>query len=190
MGSFMFTATVSLDGFIEDRNGKIEWTNPDEEVHRYFNRMTDETGLVIMGRRQYETMEPFWTDLDRNPEGPDYVVEFARIWANKPKMVVSRSLDTVPDPIRLVRRIDPAWATELRQKVDGPISVSGADLASGMAAQGMIDEVEMMLKPVVLCGGKPFFGPGFHGHTFETSEVRQFSDGSTAIRYRVIRSNG
>lgn len=173
---------VSLDGFTEDAAGNIDWSEPDEEVHRYANRRTDEAGLIIMGRGLYESMEPFWTDLDRNPEGPEYVVEFARIWVSKPKLVVSRSLDSVPEPIRLVREIDPGWATGLRDRVGGTIVVGGAELASGMAALGMIDEVEMITLPLPVLGGKPFFGPGFRGYGFKAMEVRRFTGGSFATR--------
>lgn len=188
MGRFVYSAMVSLDGFIEDPDGGIGWSEPDEEVHRHANAELERTGLVIMGRGLCQTMEPFWSDLVGNPTGVEHVDEFARIWAGKPKLVFSRTMTEVPGDAVLVRDLDPLWVGELREKVEGTISVGGAALASDLAAHGLVDEVEMINVPAVTGGGKPMLGPGFQGLGLSLIESRAFEGGSTASRYAVSAS--
>lgn len=185
MGRFVYSAMVSVDGYIEDREGSIAWSEPDEEVHRYANAMTAETGLVIMGRRLCETMIPAWSDMLVNPTGIEYVDEFARLWQEKPKLVFSRSMGEAPEGVGLIRELDPEWAAGLREKVEGSISVGGADLASDFAAAGLIDEVEMITIPYITGGGKPMFGPGFGSFDLRLLESRSFAGGTTVSRYGV-----
>ncbi|MDQ2623041.1 MAG: dihydrofolate reductase family protein [Actinomycetota bacterium] len=187
MGKFIYSAMVSLDGYIEDRDGSISWSAPDEEVHRYANDRTAEAGLVIMGRKLCESMEPYWSDLAKTPTGTDFVDEFARIWVTKPKLVFSRTLDEAPADAGLVRELDPVWAAGLRDKVDGAISLGGAALASDFAAAGLVDEVELITVPAFTGGGKPMFGPGFDGLGFDLIESRTFGS-TTVTRYAVTRS--
>ena len=185
MGKFFYSSAASLDGYVEDPEGDFSWAAPDEQVHRHANDRTEESGLVIMGRRLYETMEPFWSEAAADPTGSEHVDEFARIWVRKPKLVFSRTLGSVPEPFGLIRELDPEWAAELRDKVEGTITVGGASLASAFAAAGLIDEVELITVPFVAGGGKPFFGPGFRGRRLEPLETRRFDGGSVAARYAV-----
>ena len=87
----IYSMTVSLDGFVAGPSGEIDWSAPDEELHRFHNEQTRELGAHLCGRRLYEVMV-YWETADRNPSASDYELEFARIWRNTPKVVFSSTL--------------------------------------------------------------------------------------------------
>ena len=95
MRKLIYSMTVSLDGFVADADGSIDWSAPSEELHRFHNERVRETGVELMGRRLYETMVYWETAAEEHPSGPEYALEFARIWKALPKVVFSTTLDQV-----------------------------------------------------------------------------------------------
>ncbi len=81
--------SVSLDGFIAGPDGDIDWSPPDEELHRFHNEHQRETGADLYGRRLYEVMR-YWETAEEQPSAPDYELEFARAWKETPKIVFSK----------------------------------------------------------------------------------------------------
>src|SRR5687768_1911671 len=94
MGKLTFGMMVSLDGYINDRNGKFDWGQVSEDVHRFAEREQAREGLTIYGRRMYETMA-VWDTLDQDQTLPQYERDFSHIWQESEKIVVSRSLKSV-----------------------------------------------------------------------------------------------
>lgn len=90
MSKLIYSMTVSLDGFIADPNGEIDWTAPDEELHRFHNQQVQEIGTHFCGRRLYEEML-YWETADKNPSATEYELEFAQIWQALPKVVFSNT---------------------------------------------------------------------------------------------------
>ena len=76
MRKLIYSMGVSLDGFIADADGEIDWTAPDEELHRFHNEQGRETGMHLYGRRLYETMAP-WETRDQDPDAHEAELEFA-----------------------------------------------------------------------------------------------------------------
>ena len=103
MRKVIYSMGVSLDGYVEGPNRELGWSTPDEELHRFWNDRARETGTFLYGRRLYELMADFWPTADTDPSAPDYVVEFARIWRDMPKVVFSRTLEKVDWNSTLVR---------------------------------------------------------------------------------------
>jgi dihydrofolate reductase len=56
LGSVSISVDMSLDGYIEDQNGKFDWAEPDEAVHRFINDLERAAGTYLYGRRMYETI--------------------------------------------------------------------------------------------------------------------------------------
>src|SRR5436190_17960917 len=100
MRKLIYSMGVSLDGFIAGPDGEIDWSAPDEELHRFHNQQARETGVHLYGRRLWETMRP-WEKADEDPSASDYLVEFARIWKGTPKVVFSTTLAGVEGNARL-----------------------------------------------------------------------------------------
>jgi hypothetical protein len=102
MRKLIYSMGVSLAGFIAGPGGEIDWSVPDEELHRFHNQQARETGTHLYGRRLYETMT-YWETADENPSIPEHELEFARIWKDTPKIVFSRTLERVEGNVRLAR---------------------------------------------------------------------------------------
>src|SRR5438876_2300620 len=86
MRKLIYSMGVSLDGFIAGPGGEIDWSAPDEELHRFHNQRTREIAAHLLGRRLYEVMA-YWETAEDNPSIPDHELEFARIWNELPKIV-------------------------------------------------------------------------------------------------------
>jgi dihydrofolate reductase len=89
MRKLIYSMGVSLDGFIAGPNGEIDWSAPDEELHRFHNQQTLELGEHLCGRRLYETML-YWETAEENPAAAEYELEFARIWKALRRRLSSR----------------------------------------------------------------------------------------------------
>src|SRR5207302_11463176 len=90
----IYSMRVSLDGIIAGPDGAIDWSAPDEELHRFHNQQARELGAHLCGRRLYEEMT-YWETAEENPSAAEYELEFARIWKRLPKIVFSRTLERV-----------------------------------------------------------------------------------------------
>ncbi len=158
VGSVIYSMHVSLDGYVEDRDGRIDFAEPDDDVHRAANEAARAAGAFVYGRRLYDAMEEFWTDPAR-ADGAEVEAEFARAYSATPRVVVSDSLTDVPDGVRLVRRAEArAEVARLQAEVDGDIDLAGPTLAGSLL--DLVDEFRPVVFPVVVGGGKPFWPAG------------------------------
>jgi dihydrofolate reductase len=190
MRKLIYSMGVSLDGFIAGPQGEIDWSAPDEELHRFHNQQTRELGAQLCGRRLYEEMV-FWETADENPSAAEYALEFARIWKNLPKIVFSTTLETVEGNARLVREGVAEEVAKLKEQPGKDLSVGGAGLASTCMRLGLIDECRLFVSPVVLGGGTPYFPPLDERINLELVETRTFGSRVIYVRYqRVGRSTG
>jgi dihydrofolate reductase len=179
MGRLIYSTIASLDGYIEDRNGKFDWAAPDEEVHRFVNELERPIGTYLYGRRMYETMVYWETVHDAAPHIQDY----AEIWQAADKIVYSKSLDTVSsDRTRIERSFEPDAIRRL--KTEGHVSVGGAALASEALRAGLVDEYQTFVAPVVVGGGKRALPDDVHLE-LELLDERRFGNGTVYLRYLV-----
>ncbi|HTU15828.1 MAG TPA: dihydrofolate reductase family protein [Solirubrobacterales bacterium] len=188
MRKLIYSGNTSLDGYIEDENGSLDFTEPDDEVHRFWNQWVREAGASLMGRRLYEAMEPYWTDMAANPSGEPTTDEFARAWVETPRYVVSRTLDSVPDGLTLIKGDLETEVRSLKEAPGGHIDVGGADLANSLAELDLIDELMMVITPAIVGTGKPNFGPAFVKTAWKLSGTETFSSGALLVRYERDRS--
>jgi dihydrofolate reductase len=181
MRKLNYSMTVSLDGFIADPRGEIDWTDPDEELHRFHNERTRESGGHLLGRRLYEVMLYWETD---DPERSAAMQEFAPIWQALPKVVFSTTLGAVEGNARLARGDVAEEVTRLKEEPGNDLDVGGAGLAASCIKLGLVDEFKLFVYPVVLGGGTPFF-PALDGPLdLELIETRTFSSRVVYLRYR------
>src|SRR5947209_14482525 len=103
MGKLVYTMNTSLDGYVEDANGSLEWSTVDEEIHSWFNEDLRHSDAELYGRRLYETMAPHWPNAATDPASNDIELDFARAWLDTPKIVFSSTLESVDWNSRLVR---------------------------------------------------------------------------------------
>jgi dihydrofolate reductase len=101
MRRLIYSMGVSLDGFIAGPDGELDWSAPDEELHRFHNQQMGELSAHLCGRRLWETMV-YWETAEENPSATQYELEFARIWKRLPKIVFSATLPAVEGNARLM----------------------------------------------------------------------------------------
>lgn len=183
MPNVIYLMNVSLDGFVEGPDGKFGWSRPDEEVHRFHNQVARDMGAFLYGRRMYETMAG-WQTMDENLSAPDYVLEFARIWKEKPKVVFSTTLETVGINCRVVNGDIRVELAALKNRPGGDLCVSGPGLASTFARLGLIDEYRMVVYPIMVGGGKSYFPALDAPLQVRLLESRTFRCGAVYVRYQ------
>jgi dihydrofolate reductase len=185
MRKLIYSMGVSLDGFIAGPDGEIDWSPPDEELHRFHNEQTREMGAHLCGRRLYEVMT-YWETADENPSAPDYELEFARIWKDLPKIVFSKTLEKVEGNARLVSDGLPEEVAKLKEQPGKDLAVGGAGLASTLIKLGLVDEYRLFVSPVVLGGGTPYFPALDARIDLELVETRTFGSRVVYVRYRRV----
>src|SRR5438270_11045058 len=154
MAKLIYSAIASLDGYVEDKDGKFDWAAPDEEVHAFVNDLERPIGTYLYGRRMYETMM-FWETADRLGNQPSVVEDFARIWKAAEKVVFSRTLGAASsERTRIERDFDVEAIKQLKVNAQADISVGGPDLAGQTIAAGLVDELHLFVVPVMVGGGK------------------------------------
>jgi len=182
MRKLVYAMGVSLDGFIAGPGGNIDWSAPDEELHRFHNQQARDSDVSLYGRRLYETMR-YWETADQNPSASEVELEFARIWKDTPQIVFSKTLEKVEGNARLVRDNAVEEVARLKEEPGNELSVGGAGLASTFMKAGLIDEYRLFVSPVVLGGGTPYFPPLEDRIGLELVETREFGSRVVYLRY-------
>jgi dihydrofolate reductase len=183
----IYAMGVSLDGFIADPNGEIDWSAPDEELHRFHNQQARDVGVELYGRRLYEEMR-FWETADQDPSATEPVVEFARIWRDTPKVVFSRTLERVEGNARLAIHDAGEEVARLKEEPGKDLAVGGAGLASTLIELGLVDEYRLFVSPVVLGGGTPYFPDLDRRINLKLIETRIFGSRVVYLRYARLPS--
>lgn len=183
MSKLIYAALTSLDGFIEDPQGRFDWAMPDAEVHAFVNDLEATVGTHLYGRRMYETMA-VWQTLGDEPGLSAVEADYARTWRDLDKVVYSRTLDAVWTPrTRLERSFDQLAVGHLKETAERNISVSGPGLAQHAFRTGLVDEIHLFLFPVVVGGGKPGL-PRDARSDLELLDERRFPNGVVYMHHR------
>jgi dihydrofolate reductase len=183
MRKLIYSMGVSLDGFIAGPHGEIDWSAPDEELHRFHNQQARDVGAQLYGRRLYEAMIP-WETAGEKPSARERELEFARIWKDTPKIVFSRTLEKVEHDFGLVGDGAVEAVAKLKQQPGKDLAVGGAGLASTFVKLDMIDEYRLFVSPVVLGGGTPYFPALDERIDLELVETRTFGSRVVYVRYQ------
>lgn len=177
--------SVSIDGFIADRDGSIDWGGPSDELFRLHLAEVSELGAYLLGRRLYEMMLVWETDpAMRTDEARS---RFADVWSALPKVVFSRTLGDVQGNARLAEGSVAEETAAALAATDRVVSIGGAELAAEAIELGLVDELRIYRYPVLLGGGKPFLPPVAERVQFDLFESRTFDPGVVYERYARVR---
>ncbi len=188
MGRIVVTEFVSLDGVMEDPGGAEDykyggWTfeiDRGDEGNKFKLDETMEADALLLGRVTYEGFAEAWPSRDG---------EFADKFNNMPKYVVSSTLR------------DPEWknttvlsgdladeVSKVRESTSGDVYVHGsAQLARALLEQDLVDEVHLMVFPVVLGAGKRLFGETTAKKPLKLVDSKIVGDGVAILVYRPAR---
>lgn len=185
MARLSYVTNVSLDGYIEDERGAIDWFPLGDEVFAFHTGLLRSAGTLLYGRRLYEMMAVWETDASLAARS-DLTAGFASAWQAASKVVYSTTLTTVSTArTRLERRFDPAAVRELKATADRDLTIGGADLAAQAFQAGLVDECRLLVLPVLLGGGKPGLPAGLRAD-LELLDEHRFRNGVVHLRYRPL----
>ncbi len=183
MGKLIYGMNVSADGYIETPDRDIGWARVTDELHAWFNERMRPLQASLYGRRLYEIMNAHWPTAEDDPDGTEVEHEFARIWNATPKIVFSSTLESVDGNARLVKGDVREVLAEVRREFDGDIEVGGANLAGQFVRAGLVDEYDIVVHPVILGAGTPFFSPLDTPLPLRLVRTRTFESGVVALTY-------
>jgi dihydrofolate reductase len=180
----IYSMGVSVDGFIRDREGGFDWGAPSEEQFRFHIAQVGELGACLLGRRLYETMLVWETDpsLRDSEDG----ATFADLWCALPKVVFSRTLDSVQGNARLARAPLAKEIAAALDATDRPVEIGGAELAAQAVQLGLVDELRIFRNPIAVGGGTPHLPPLTEPLRLELLETRTFAPRVVYERYACV----
>jgi dihydrofolate reductase len=183
VAKLIYMAIASLDGYVADEDGNFEWAAPGEEVHAFVNDLERPIGTHLYGRRLYEVMTG-WETMHTLPDQTPVMLDFAAIWQAAEKVVYSRTLEKVSTAkTRIEREFDPEAIRQMKAAADRDISIGGATLAGEAIGAGLVDELHLLVNPIVVGGGTPSLPDGVRW-TLELLDERRFANGVVYLRYR------
>ncbi|MDT0164133.1 dihydrofolate reductase family protein [Actinotalea sp. AC32] len=183
MGEVVLATNVSVDGQFEGPDGDISWHRVDDELHTHFNEELRRAAAFVDGRVTWQLMADFWPTADEDPSADGPMREFAAIWREKPKVVVSRTLTDAGWGTQVWRDVD---ADSLRAlAADGDVAVGGAVLARTLVERGLLDRVDVYVHPMVLGAGRPLFPTAGVPTSLRLTGTREFGNGVVLHRYAV-----
>jgi len=187
MAKLIYSAIMSLDGYIADEDGNFDWAAPDEEVHAFVNDLERPIGTYLYGRRMYDVMR-YWetapTDAGQQPVMRDY----ARIWQAADKIVYSKTLATASTTrTRIEKDFDTDAVRRMKATATRDISVGGPHLAAQAIRAGLVDELHLFVVPIVVGGGNRAL-PEHARLRLQLLEERRFAGGVVHLHYRMLAS--
>jgi dihydrofolate reductase len=183
MGRLIYSLNVSLDGFVEGRDHDLSWADVGEELHTWFNRRMSGLDASLYGRGLYEVMA-VWPSIAADASAPAYMRDFGEIWLRTPRYVFSSSLESVAHNSTLVRGDVREELARIRERHSGDLEVGGPTLAASFIRAGLVDEYQLVVHPVVLGGGTPFFPPLDEPLRLQLVESRPLPAGVELLVYR------
>ncbi len=179
--------SVSVDGFVADRDGVFGWAAPDDELFAFHLARVKELGCCLCGRKLYETMLVWETDPSLRDS--DLHTAFADAWGALPKVVFSRTLDSVHGNARLAAAPVVEEVSAALAGTDKDVEIGGPDLAGGVIALGLVDELRLFRVPIIVGGGTRLLPPVTTNVLLELVETRTFSSQVVYERYRSASSD-
>jgi len=177
-----YSMSVSVDGFIYDRDGSFDWGMPSDELIAFQHEHVSSLGAYLLGRRLYETMLVWETDDELRKTESN--AAFADFWTALPKIVFSRTRDRLQGNARFAQGSVAEEIAVATASTAKDISIGGADLAAQAIELDLVDEFRILRNPILVGGGQPYFPPLPRGTALNLVETRVFDNAVIFERYR------
>ena len=186
MAKLIYSAITSLDGFVADEDGDFRWAMPSEEVHQFVNDLERPVGTYLYGRRMYEVMR-VWDEPETVAGEPQVMHDYADIWRAADKVVYSKTLDgAMTARTRVERDFDPSTVERMKDEAPRDISIGGPGLASHALRAGLVDEIHLLLNPIVIGRGNPVLPDDVRAE-LQLLDEHRFANGVVYLRYASLR---
>jgi dihydrofolate reductase len=181
MRELFLHVNVSVDGYICDTAGEIDWHFADEEFQQYLDQLLESIDGIVLGRLAYEQLATYWPTA-----GSEVSPTQRRRMHDLPKYVLSRTIERTdwhnsrllgPDPVAAINR--------LKQQDGRPLALfAGAGAAKAALQLDLLDEIRLLVNPALLGGGTRLFGTGYARAELCLEQQRRFASGALLLTYR------
>jgi dihydrofolate reductase len=188
--AFIAALQISLDGYVQGADGEIDWVDSWDDALG----LIPDADAAVLGGGMYPGYEQLWGSIAADPQSGAAMlgrgvtageVEFARWTQRTPHYVLSTSLDKVNwESARLVRAV--SELRSLKEQPEGAVYViGGAALVSSLMNQGLIDEIRLIVHPIILGGGKALFAGVRNRQMLELVQSGADRSGRVVLTYRI-----
>jgi dihydrofolate reductase len=185
MRKVIFSIPITLDGFIEGPHRELDWVIADDDLHNYYARMLMNAGMIFYGRVTYELMASYWPTASNDPTIPESMLNFANALNPLPKIVFSKTLQHVGWNTTVMKAVIPEEINKMKSKPGGDIILGGgAWLAQTFIQNGLVDEIQLMVQPVVIGAGKALFKGMDRELKLNFKWSQTFQSGTVALCYQ------
>lgn len=169
MARLIYIMNVSLDGYVADRDGNFDWSDPTPELFTTILELVRPVGTYLYGRRLYETMA-VWETAHLDPAAPAFTPglgalerDFATVWRSADKIVFSTTLPRASTArTRIERAFDADEVRRLKATSERDLTVGGPNLAAAMIAANVVDDLHAFVHPIIVGGGNPWLPQNLH----------------------------
>ncbi|MDP9203286.1 MAG: dihydrofolate reductase family protein [Gemmatimonadota bacterium] len=173
---------VSLDGYFTDRNGDMSWAHKvDAEWNAFAADNAKGGGVLVFGRITYELMASFWP----TPQAMESFPVVAERMNNLPKVVFSRTLDKASwNNTKLVKSDMAVEIRKMKKEPGDDMAIMGSgSIVSQLAEEGLIDEFQIVMNPIVLGKGRTMFEGVNDNLNLKQTKTRTFGNGNVLLCY-------
>jgi len=177
----LYSCTMSLDGFLAGPNGDMQWLTRHLGPHPVADEIVHEVGSLLVGRRTHEGDDPH--------RGTDKEGAFAGQWQGPVVVLTHRPPVEPPDSpdLRFMTELEPALATAREAAGEKYVNILGAEVARRCLEAGLLDEILVLVAPVLLGDGTRLFDwPGGHSVDLVLRDVT-VGPNVTSLGYDVVR---
>ena len=179
MRKVVFAINITIDGYCGHETGIA-----DDELHEYFTRLLQDSGVDIFGRNTYHLMYPYWHDVAVNQSETKTINEFARVYDSMPKIVFSTTLKSVEwNNTTLLSSNMREEIMKLKQQPGKSIFIGGLNIASQVAEWNLIDEYHFVVHPIIAGKGPRLF-QSVENLKLNLVESKIFGSGVVALHYK------
>lgn len=191
MAKLIYPINMSVDGYMEDRDGKLDWSITDDEVFTFWTDFQQSIGTYLHGRNMYESMVFWETAVPQIPsnssesELTERMQQFTAIWQSANKVIYSQTLQEVSSAQTwLEREFQPEAIKEWKKTAKNDLTIGGAELAGQAMKAGLVDECHLLVHPILLGGGKQALPNNLH-LPLQLLNERRFKSGMVHLHYRL-----
>ena len=183
MAELFLQISVSLDGYIEDPNGDIEWMTSDTSLDAFATATLQSIDGMIFGRKAHQLLAEFWPTAGNARDASPDLIEQAGLMNRLPKYVLTSGEERTGWANSHAIRADDI--PRLKRQAARPIALfAGARAAQSLLQRGVVDEVRLIQYPILLGGGTPLFTEDGTRRQLTLTRSESFSSGATLQRYR------
>jgi len=179
---------VTLDGYFTDMNGDMSWAKADHndaEWNAFVAENASGGGTLVFGRITYDLMAGFWP----TPFAIENMPAVAERMNNLPKVVFSRTLNEASwNNTKLVKGGIAAEIRKMKKEPgEGMVILGSGSIVSQLAPEGLIDEYQVVVNPIVLGKGKTMFDGIKEKLTLKLTKTRAFGNGNVLLCYESMK---